>query len=127
VSRNSEQRKAVLAVVRGTTCHPDAAWIYEQTRKEIPNISLGTVYRNLRHLINDGEILELETGNYKRYDGNIQNHYHFKCARCHEIYDVDLELDNVININNEVAHKTGFIVTHHYLEFGGICKRCRET
>lgn len=120
--RKSKQREAILKVIKKTTCHPDATWIYEQVRKEIPNISLGTVYRNLKCLKQDGEIMELQSGSLSRFDGNVINHYHFKCDQCHQIYDIDLELAKTIN--NEVARWTGFKVTHISLIFSGVCNRC---
>ncbi len=120
--RNSKQRQAILKVIKDTTSHPDATWIYEQVRKEIPNISLGTVYRNLKYLKQDGEIQELQIGSQNRFDGNVVNHYHFKCDKCNKIYDINFELDKTIS--HEIARKTGFKVTHNYLEFGGICNTC---
>ncbi|NWF78149.1 MAG: transcriptional repressor, partial [Chloroflexi bacterium] len=75
--RKTKQREAILRVLRNTTCHPTADWIYEEGRKDIPNISLGTVYRNLKLLREAGKILEIDLGgNFSRFDGNQDNHYH---------------------------------------------------
>ena len=79
--RKSRQREAIIRVLMSTTSHPTAEWVYEEVKKEIPNVSLGTVYRNLKLLKERGEILELEqTGHYRRFDGNSANHYHFRCG-----------------------------------------------
>ena len=69
--RMTEQRKLILNILRSTKSHPTADWIYQEARKEIPNISLGTVYRNLKILVQAGEILEMDFGSgYSRYDSN---------------------------------------------------------
>lgn len=60
--RKTKQRDLILKTLRNTTCHPTADWIYEQVKKEMPNISLGTVYRNLSMLKDLGEIIELNYG-----------------------------------------------------------------
>ncbi|AZR74844.1 transcriptional repressor [Anoxybacter fermentans] len=121
----TKQRKAILEILRSTDSHPTADWIYEQVRKIIPNISLGTIYRNLSILKDMGEIMELSFGStYSRYDGNPKNHYHFCCFECNRVYDIDIPV--LQTINEEVSNKTGNIVHHHRLEFYGICKNCQE-
>jgi len=121
--RKSKQREAILRILRGTTSHPTAEWLYERVRQEIPRISLGTVYRNLRLLKQDGKLLELDfAGAQSRFDGNTQNHYHFMCERCGRIFDVDEPVNKAMD--DEVAQKTGFKVNDHRLEFRGLCKDC---
>ena len=125
MARKSKQREAILRVLRGTTSHPSADWVYEQVRREIPNISLGTVYRNLKLLKQKGEILELDLAStLSRFDGNSQDHYHFRCEKCGRIFDVDEPVDK--EIDYRVAQKTGFKVSHHRLEFRGLCKDCQS-
>ena len=122
--RKSKQREAIIKVVKGTTSHPTADWVYEQVRKELPNISLGTVYRNLNLLQREGEILELNFGNtLSRFDGNTRNHYHFRCEGCGRIFDVDEPVHK--EMEKGVAQKTGFKVFNHRLEFRGLCKDCQ--
>ncbi len=88
--RKSKQRDAILEVLRGVKTHPDADWIYEKVRATIPNISLGTVYRNLAMLECDGEILKLDTSSgTSHYDGNICPHSHVVCRDCGRIDDLD--------------------------------------
>ena len=125
MTRKSKQKEAILRVVKGTDTHPTADWIYEQVRQEIPNISLGTVYRNLRLLKSDGCIQELNPdGTLSRYDGNAQNHYHFECEECGRIFDVDVPVNKALN--NRIAKKTGFVVNDHRIEFCGLCKDCQS-
>jgi Fur family transcriptional regulator, peroxide stress response regulator len=125
MSRRSIQRDSVLRIVMNTTAHPGADWVYDQVRKEIPNISLGTVYRNLKLLAQAGEIKELDIpGNLSRFDGNNSNHYHFRCEKCGRIFDLDEKVDH--SIERKIARKTGFKVNRHYLEFIGLCSDCQK-
>ena len=125
MARKSKQKEAILRVLRGTTSHPSADWVYEQVKREIPKISLGTVYRNLKLLKQKGEILELDLAStLSRFNGNSQDHYHFRCKQCGRIFDVDEPVDE--EIDDRVAQKTGFKVSHHRLEFRGLCKDCQS-
>ncbi len=124
MSRKSKQREAILNFLKNTSSHPTACSIYEAVRKEIPNISLGTVYRNLRLLKQEGEILELDlAGSLSRFDSDTRCHYHFRCEKCGNIFDLDEPVDT--EKNERVARKTGFEVSHHILEFRGLCRDCQ--
>jgi Fur family peroxide stress response transcriptional regulator len=125
MSRKSMHRDTILRIVMNTASHPGAGWVYEQVRKEIPNVSMGTVYRNLRLLAQAGEIQELDIpGSLSRFDGNNSNHYHFRCERCHRIFDLDEAVDR--SMERRIAKKTGFKVERHYLEFIGLCSECQK-
>lgn len=124
-SRHSRQRDVILQVLRSTNIHPTADWIYEQVRQEIPNISLGTVYRNLNLLRKRGEILELTYCNtFSRFDGNPINHYHFVCEKCERMFDLPGPVDPKIDAS--IAARTGFAVKGHRAEFYGVCRDCRD-
>ncbi|GAV23082.1 Fur family transcriptional regulator [Carboxydothermus pertinax] len=124
-TRMTRQKKVIIDILKNTKSHPTADWIYEQARKIIPDISLGTVYRNLRLLTQMGEILELNYGSsYSRFDGNPLPHYHFVCEKCGRVFDVDLPIFS--NLNQEVEAQTGFLVKNHRLEFYGTCLDCRQ-
>ncbi len=126
MSRRSRQREVILKVVTSTKSHPRADWIYEQVRKEIPNISLGTVYRNLKLLAKAGEIYQLElAGSTSRFDGNIESHYHFRCKKCGDMFDLDEPVDR--SIEKRIAQKTGFKITQQRLELLGLCTKCQES
>ena len=85
----SKQREAILVVLNGTKTHPDAAWVYSETQKLIPNISLGTVYRNLAKLQESGEIVSLGVyGGVERFDADVKEHLHFYCKNCQKILDI---------------------------------------
>jgi Fe2+ or Zn2+ uptake regulation protein len=125
MTRKSKQKEAIFKVMKETTSHPTAEWVYERVRREIPNISLGTVYRDLELLKQEGEILKLDfAGTQSRFDGKAENHHHFRCLKCSRIFDVDGPLDK--GIDERLAQKMGFTVFEHRLEFHGLCKNCQS-
>ena len=125
-TRMTKQKKLIMEILKGTTSHPTADWVYEQARKEMNDISLGTVYRNLKVLVESGEVLELNYGStFRRFDGNPHNHYHFVCEKCGDVLDIDLPLIDKLNLDVE---QTGIgRVGHHRLEFYGTCTKCITT
>jgi len=125
--RKSRQRDAILRVVKGVTSHPTANWIYDQVREEIPNISLGTVYRNLKLLVEEGQISEIELARtLSRFDGNTQYHHHFICEQCGRVFDVSNDDRMERAMMDEIARGTGFRITHHRCELYGLCKDCQS-
>ncbi len=112
-------------MLRSTSSHPSAEWIYEQVRKEMPGIGLATVYRNLRLMKEEGEVSELhKADSAARFDGNTDVHYHFLCDRCGRIMDLDESVDETLE--SRVERKTGLKVTHHHLALYGLCLECQE-
>ncbi len=125
MQRDTRQRTAILSVLRNTNTHPTADWIYDEARKVIPNISKGTVYRNLKVLQKAGQIAELKMGgSVSRYEGTLDNHYHFRCQQCGRVLDLDEPVRDIFN--DEVAANTGFKVLYHQLEFRGLCDKCQN-
>lgn len=125
-TRMTKQRKTILNVLKNTTSHPTADWIYEQVKKEIPNVSLGTIYRNLNLLAEMGKITVINYANdQSHYDGNTDTHYHFRCKNCQRVYDLHLELFEK-EINDIVEKNTDYKVSEHRLEFYGICPNCQS-
>jgi Fe2+ or Zn2+ uptake regulation protein len=123
--RKSKQKEAIFRVLKGATSHPAAEWVYERVRREIPNISLGTVYRNLKLLKQERMISEFDlTGTLSRFDGEAQSHYHFRCEQCGYIFDVDEPVNK--ESDKRLAQKTGLKVSYHRLEFRGLCKDCQS-
>ena len=121
--RMTKQRKVILEVLKNTKSHPTADWIYDQVREELPNISLGTVYRNLKVLKEMGEIMELDYGStYSRFDGNPENHYHFVCNSCDRVVDIDMPFHD--SLNSRAEENNPVKVTYHRLEFYGLCENC---
>lgn len=124
-TRMTKQKRIIMELLKGTDTHPTADWVYERARKVLPDISLGTVYRNLRVLTEDDVIQELSYGStYSRYDGNPAEHYHFVCTECQRILDVPLEVQ--WDLNTKVESITGCQVEQHRLEFYGVCPDCQK-
>lgn len=123
--RNTRQRQVVLDIVRNTDAHPTADWVYEQARKVIPNISLGTVYRLLGRLQEEGAVVQIETGSRKsRFDGRPGPHQHVVCECCGTIADVPDLIDSAAN--ERIEQITGFRVNAHRVEWLGVCPRCQQ-
>lgn len=124
MSRGSKQRDTILRVVMNSKDHPRADLVYDEVRREIPNISMGTVYRNLRSLAKSGEIRQLEIADgTSRFDGNTDSHYHFRCEKCGHIFDLDEPVDH--SISKGVAKNTGFKVYRQRMELIGLCNACQ--
>lgn len=96
----------------------------KRLRKEIPNISKGTVYRNLKVLQETGQITELNlSGTISRFEARQGNHYHFRCERCDRVFDVDEPVYK--ELDRRVAERTGLKSSYHQLEFRGLCHECQ--
>lgn len=118
----SRQREAILKVLGSTTTHPTAAWIYEKVREEIPNISLGTVYRNLAQLSEEGIIRKIPVGdNHEHFDGDTTQHSHFFCKDCEKITDIFIDTEDS---RKQVEAETGSRVDSGTYTFFGVCKAC---
>src|SRR3989338_5532441 len=92
-TRNTIHRSRILEYLKRVKIHPSAEKVYQEIKKELPTITLATVYRNLHHLASEGKILRLGFGNEYRFDGDVTVHQHCFCERCGKILDqFNLEL-----------------------------------
>ncbi|MDI3542813.1 MAG: Fur family transcriptional regulator, peroxide stress response regulator [Candidatus Atribacteria bacterium] len=124
-TKKTKQREAILEILKNTKSHPTADEIYQKVRQEIPRISKGTVYRNLKLLAEKGEAIKIDTeGTEARYDARVESHYHFRCDSCGKVFDVDVPVD--AELDKKAAQETGFNITHHILEFRGLCSECQK-
>ncbi len=120
----SKQRDAVLAAVRAHPGHPTADDVYRRVRRSFPRISLGTVYRNLRVLADDGVIGAVEHGHEGAmvFDKMTAAHHHFVCVVCGTIIDVPALETRALN--TRVARSVRGIVLESRLDFLGKCAKC---
>ena len=127
VRKFSRKREAILQCVRGTTCHPAAEWVYARLKPEIPDLSLGTVYRNLAMFKQEGDIISVGTvGGLERFDGNTTPHAHFICTRCCGVYDVPQEpLPEPFLAS--AAQATGGEIRSYQLSYYGVCENCKSS
>ena len=123
-AKRFRKREAILACLRDTTAHPSAEWVYEQLKPQIPDLSLGTVYRNLALFKEQGLIVSLGSVNgVERYDGNIEPHVHFVCHDCGMVSDLHA-LHVPEELNAAAAKEAGAVVDHCHLTFHGRCRAC---
>lgn len=120
----SRQREAIKKFLMSRNDHPTADTVYTCLREEYPNISLGTVYRNLSLLSDIGEIAKISTGSgADHYDGNLSEHQHFICSHCHRVYDIQIEnIDSLMDMASR-NFTVGKIETCR-ANFYGICEKC---
>tara|TARA_X000000368_G_scaffold26931_1_gene20337 strand:- start:2185 stop:2565 length:381 start_codon:yes stop_codon:yes gene_type:complete len=117
--RFSKQRELIQDIVQRTNSHPTAYWIFNKAKKEISNISLGTVYRNLSQLNKDGVINIFYDDNIARYDWNTVAHDHLKCNKCGKI--IDIKLHNR-ELKKEVLKQYKFEAENIEITISGICE-----
>lgn len=121
--KHSRQRDAIIAFLKTRKDHPTADIVYKEIRNTIPNISLGTVYRNLSLLSENGEILKLSCdGKADRFDAFSNPHYHFMCVECGCVQDITFPYSKQLDLtaDSEFDGK----ITGHSLLFKGYCKDC---
>lgn len=124
--RHSKQREMIKNFLMTRKDHPTADVIYKSVRQQNPNISLGTVYRNLTLLSELGEIQRLRVGDgVDHFDADTSPHYHFVCTECGSV--VDLEMDSIESITEIAgAHFDGHI-NGHVTYFYGTCEHCTKS
>lgn len=124
--RLTPQRLAMLKIIAASKRHPNAEQIYEQMKANFPTTSLATIYKTLTLLKDMSEVLELNFATAgSHYDGNKPYpHPHVICTRCGQI--LDPEFVAVAEISQEMGRQTGYQITHHQLNFFGLCPRCQK-
>lgn len=121
----SRQRESIKACLMARKDHPTADALYTAIREEYPNISLGTVYRNLNLLVELGEIQKLTCGDgADHFDADTSPHYHFVCRECGKVYD--LPVQPLADLNQMASEHTDGQVESHTIYFYGTCKNCLE-
>ena len=121
--RSSRQRDRLLELLKKTDIHPTVDWLYSRLKTEFPKLSLGTVYRNLSILIDQGKVLRIEAGStFDRFEANTGLHYHLICEKCGKIRDFNMPENRALD--TEASRLTGFKIRSHRIDFYGICFEC---
>jgi len=120
VQRFSHQREEIYQAVCATKEHPSAQMVYDTLKPRMPKLSLGTVYRNLHQMAQEGRLLEL-AGPVARFDATTNLHTHIFCRECGQVADVDLPYDSTLDRR---AAEEGWAIDGHHLMFHGICPVC---
>lgn len=122
--RNSRQRQAIRSYLESTKSHPTAEAVYANIQKTFPNISLGTIYRNLNFLVEHGDAMQIDCGDgILHFDGTTTPHNHFYCRMCRRL--IDLDMASIEHINDTAAVNFDGIIEGHSVLFHGICGNCR--
>ena len=125
-TKNFRKRNAILSCLQQTTVHPSAEWVYNRLKEACPDISLGTVYRNLALFKEQGQIISLGTVNgVERFDGNTQPHVHFICNCCGAVQDLH-QISVPEELNTAVEQSSGGHVNACHLTFTGCCASCQN-
>lgn len=123
VRRHSKKREAILQCLRQSKAHPSAEWIYTQLKPEHPDLSLGTVYRNLALFRESGEIVSVATVHgVERLDGCTLPHAHFICEGCDAVIDMDVPGED---LRADLEMRYGVEVRRSDMIFRGLCRDCR--
>ena len=124
--KNFRKRNAILSYLQGTTAHPSAETIYSDLKAEIPDLSIGTVYRNLTHFRKQGLVSSIATVNgVERFDANTEPHVHFICEGCDAVIDLH-QLSTPQVLCSEAEGSIGCSVSGCQLSFTGKCRDCLE-
>lgn len=121
--RYSRQRELIYEALRQTEQHPTAEMIYQWLKPANPSLSLGTVYRNLNLLADEGAIRRMAFP-VERYGAKTMPHPHFCCDQCGAVYDLHLPYD--AELDRQALLASGHDVTGHEVVFHGICTKCKQ-
>ena len=123
-NRNTMQKQIILDNIKKTRIHPTASELYEMIKKENPNIGQATVYRNLKTMAKNGDVIIIPCdNNINRYDGDTSFHDHFICEKCNKIIDV---FEDKNSFYDNLEKKYEFQIKNESTIYKGICKNCIE-
>ncbi len=125
--RFSKKREAIYRCLCGTKSHPTADWVYQQLRPHFPDLSLGTVYRNLSQLKDAGLIQSVGVVNdQERFDANVEPHTHFVCTRCGGVLDL-MDVTLPPSLLSQAEEVSGCLIQGVSLRLMGLCPGCRRS
>ena len=122
--RSTRQRRLVFEAVTETKSHLTAEWVYSAVRRALPRVSLGTVYRNLQVLVEEGKLKSFVRDGLIRYDADLDPHDHFACERCEMLLDIPRATES--RPGERKLNAQGYVVSGRTLEYHGLCRRCRR-
>jgi Fur family peroxide stress response transcriptional regulator len=128
--KHSKKRDAILEILRSTKTHPTAAWVYDRAKRAIPDLSLGTVYRNLSQFRDEGEVISVGVvDGEERFDGRLAPHPHLVCEKCGAVLDIDDEDPSAFKQYTQdynIPIGADFTIDFRKTVFYGKCKICRS-
>ncbi|MDR1589090.1 MAG: transcriptional repressor [Oscillospiraceae bacterium] len=124
--KHSRQRDAIYEAIRSTDEHPSAEWVYAKVKNEIPDISLGTVYRNIAVFKGEGSVVSVGVvEGQERFDARTEDHAHFICERCGAVIDVDAEEVGAADAEY-IMRKYGARAHRRQVRYYGLCANCPD-
>lgn len=124
--RSSKQRQLILGAVKASRRHPTAEEIYLAVKQQNPGLSLGTVYRNLNLLAEQGEIMNLNQGSGSdHFDGDCDDHSHVVCNRCKNVFDLDYDISPITQEIAQQASPLAEVQQVRIMAFG-LCAECQK-
>ena len=125
-TKQFRKRNAILSCIQDTHCHPSAETVHAMLQKEHPDISLATIYRNLTHFKNQGQIMSVATvKGVERFDANTEPHVHFICSNCDAVIDLH-QIEMPRSKDGEIQRTCGCKVESCQLTYVGLCGNCQE-
>ncbi len=125
--RLTKQRLVILDWVRKSHNHPRAEDVYKGVKKQLKNIGLATVYRNLRFLASHGLLKEFTIDKVTHFESRVDSHVHFVCEKCHSIEEIKDSKDiALIRKLKNLADQNDFYIRSENYEIRGICKKCQK-
>ena len=125
-TKHFRKRDAILTYLRSTNAHPSAETVFTQLKAEIPDLSMGTVYRNLNLFKQQGLAASVATvKGVERFDGNTEPHVHFICQECDAVIDL-MEMNVPETLKSVAESSCGGQVTDCQLSFTGVCQSCLQ-
>ena len=123
-TKHFRKRDAILNCLRQTKAHPSAETLFTQLKPQIPDLAMGTVYRNLTLFKQQGLISSVATVNgTERFDANTAPHVHFICTHCDAVIDLE-EMQVPATLTTAAASCCGGQISECQLSFTGICQEC---
>jgi Fur family peroxide stress response transcriptional regulator len=124
--RLTPQRVELVQLIAASADHPSAAQLYTQIKTRFPTMSQATVYKTLALLKQMDQVLEIDLGDDRHYDGNRPNpHPHLICVQCNKITDGDIEID--LPSINKIEQTSGYKIVRSQINFYGLCPDCRKS
>jgi Fur family peroxide stress response transcriptional regulator len=125
--KHSKKRDAILEAIRSTTAHPGAQWVYNKLKPRIPDLALGTVYRNIAVFLRENSVVSLGVvRGEERFDGCVEPHPHCVCSRCGRVADLpcpDTETSKLIE-GGLAKSMENFTIDYRKTVFYGLCAEC---
>ena len=120
----SRKRAAILEALQGTKCHPTADWVYQRLKPQYPDLSLGTVYRNLNRFCETGQAISLGViDGYEHFDGDTSPHAHLVCRQCGSVVDI-FEVPFEKELFEVVSQRADCQVESASITLQGLCPAC---